>query len=106
MDNQQKYLSGEKDATLFFYTFFSMCHKFKIDYEKANPKEKEFIDEMTRYNYELKKAKRDGLSTEKIEKPFPIEDGTLSEKLGEFFGRYAVDRLFGYPYNIGKGRRQ
>ena len=57
MDNQQKYLSGEKDATLFFDTFFSMCHKFKIDYEKANPKEKEFIDEMTRYNYELKKAK-------------------------------------------------
>lgn len=106
MDNQQKYLSGEKDATLFFDTFFSMCHKFKIDYEKANTKEKEFIDEMTRYNYELKKAKRDGLSTEKIEKPFPIEDGTLSEKLGEFFGRYAVDRLFGYPYNIGKGRRQ
>lgn len=106
MDNQQKYLSGEKDATLFFDTFFSMCHKFKIDYEKANPKEKEFIDKMTRYNYELKKAKRDGLSTEKIEKPFPIEDGTLSEKLGEFFGRYAVDRLFGYPYNIGKGRRQ
>lgn len=106
MDNQQKYLSGEKDATLFFDTFFSMCHKFKIDYEKANPKEKEFIDEMTRYNYELKKAKRDGLSTEKIEKPFPIEDGTLSEKLGEFFGGYAVDRLFGYPYNIGKGRRQ
>lgn len=106
MDNQQKYLSGEKDATLFFDTFFSMCHKFKIDYEKANPKEKEFIDEMTRYNYELKKAKRDGLSTEKIEKSFPIEDGTLSEKLGEFFGRYAVDRLFGYPYNIGKGRRQ
>jgi len=102
MDNHQKYLSGEKDATLFFDTFFSMCHKFKIDYEK----EKEFIDEMTRYNYELKKAKRDGLSTEKIEKPFPIEDGTLSEKLGEFFGRYAVDRLFGYPYNIGKGRRQ
>ncbi len=106
MDNQQKYLSGDKDATLFFDTFFSMCHKFKIDYEKANPKAKEFIDEMTRYNYELKKAKRDGLSTEKIEKPFPIEDGTLSEKLGEFFGRYAVDRLFGYPYNIGKGRRQ
>ena len=52
MDNQQKYLSGEKDATLFLDTFFSMCHKFKIDYEKANPKEKEFIDEMTRYNYE------------------------------------------------------
>ena len=73
---------------------------------KKRTQKKEFIDEMTRYNYELKKAKRDGLSTEKIEKPFPIEDGTLSEKLGEFFGRYAVDRLFGYPYNIGKGRRQ
>ena len=29
---------------------------------------------MTRYNYELKKAKRDVLSTEKIKKPFPIED--------------------------------
>lgn len=52
MDNQQKYLSGEKDATLFFDTFFSMCHKFKIDYAKADPKEKAFIDEMTRYNYE------------------------------------------------------
>ena len=76
MDNQQKYLSGEKDATLFFNTFFSMCHKFGIDYEKASPKEKAFIDEMTRYNYELKKAKRDGLSTEKIKKPFPIEDAT------------------------------
>lgn len=74
MDNRQKYLSGEKDATLFFGTFFSMCHKFKIDYEKASPKEKAFIDEMTRYNYELKKAKRDGFSTEKIKKPFPIED--------------------------------
>lgn len=41
MDNhQQKYLSGEKDATLFFDTFFSMCHKFRIDYEKASPKKR------------------------------------------------------------------
>ena len=79
MDNQQKYLSGEKDATLFFDTFFAMCHKFKIDYEKASQKEKAFIDEMTRYSYELKKAKRDGLSTEKIEKPFPIEDAAENE---------------------------
>ena len=83
MDNQQKYLSGEKDATLFFDTFFSMCHKFKIDYEKASPKEKAFIDEMTRYNYELKKAKRDGLSTEKIKKPFLI--GNTAESPTEFY---------------------
>lgn len=72
MDNRQKYLSGEKDATLFFDTFFSMCHKFKIDYEKASPKEKAFIDKMTRYNYELKKAKRDGLSTEKSRSHFRL----------------------------------
>ena len=70
MDIQQEYTSGEKNAALFFDTFFSMCHKFKIDYAKATPKDTAFIDEITRYNYELEKAKRDGLGTEKIKKPF------------------------------------
>lgn len=37
---------------------------------------------MTRYSYELKKAKRDGLSTEKIKKPFPI--GNTAESPTEF----------------------
>lgn len=71
-DIQQQYAEDEANSNLFFDTFFSLCHKFGIQYNHATPKEKAFIDEMTRYMYELAKAKRDGKDTNSIPKPFPI----------------------------------
>lgn len=71
-DIQQQYAEDEANSNLFFDTFFSLCHKFDIQYNCATPKEKAFIDELTRYMYELAKAKRDGKDTDSIPKPFPL----------------------------------
>lgn len=67
---------------------FSLTHSFLCVTNselimRKRVRKKPFIDEMTRYNYELKKPKRDGLSTEKIKKPFPI--GNTAESPTEFY---------------------
>lgn len=71
-DIQQQYVEGEANSALFFDIFFGLCHKYGIQYNCATPKEKAFIDELTRYMYELAKAKRDGKDTNSIPKPFPL----------------------------------
>ena len=59
-DLQQQYLDTESNSRLFFDTFFGLCRKFNIQYNNATAQEKTFIDELTEFMYERKKAERDG----------------------------------------------
>ena len=59
-DLQQQYLDTESNNRLFFDTFFGLCRKFNIRYSSATTQEKAFIDELTEFMYERKKAERDG----------------------------------------------
>lgn len=71
-DLQQQYLDTENNSRLFFDTFFGLCRKFNIQYNKATAQEKTFIDELTEFMYERKKAERDGKDPSYIQKPFEI----------------------------------
>lgn len=59
-DLQQQYFGTENNSRLFFDTFFELCRKFNIQYSNATTQEKTFIDELTEFIYERKKAERDG----------------------------------------------
>ena len=59
-DLQQQYLDTESNSRLFFDTFFELCRKFNIQYSNATTQEKTFIDELTEFMYENKKAEKDG----------------------------------------------
>lgn len=59
-DLQQQYLDTESNSRLFFDTFFELCRKFNIQYSNATTQEKTFIDELTEFMYESKKAEKDG----------------------------------------------
>ena len=71
-DLQQQYLDTESNSRLFFDTFFGLCRKFNIQYNNATAQEKTFIDELTEFMYERKKAERDGKDPSYIQKPFEI----------------------------------
>lgn len=82
-DIQQQYIESSKDSRLFFDIFFGVCRKFSIQYSKASEKDRAFVDELTQYMYEVRKAERDGLDTSKIEKPFPIVNWSMGNQQKE-----------------------
>ena len=63
--NAEAYFKSDPDADKFYEIFFRLCRKFNISWATASEKEKQFIEELTRYNYELEK----GLSPSEI---FPL----------------------------------
>ena len=56
--------SGEAD--IFDGIFFEMCKRFNVRWSAATPKEKLFIEGITRFEYEKDYAKRMGLPTDFI----------------------------------------
>ena len=48
---------------LWYEIFFAMCRKFKISWGQATAKQKAFIEEITRVNFERETAKQNGLPT-------------------------------------------
>ncbi len=61
------YFTHETDEDRIWYEiFFSMCHKFKVSWGQATRKQKAFIEEITRVNFEREMARRNGLSTSQI----------------------------------------
>lgn len=62
--------SGEAD--IFDGIFFEMCKRFNVCWSAATPKEKLFIEGITRFEYEKDYAKRMGLPTDKIKPVFNL----------------------------------
>lgn len=60
MDDAKWYFTHEtEEDRLWYRIFFSMCRKFSVSWPKASEKQKAFIEELTRINYEREVAKRD-----------------------------------------------
>lgn len=52
--------SYRKQSSFVFDTFFELCRTFNIQYSIATTQEKAFIDKLTEFMYERKKAEIDG----------------------------------------------
>jgi hypothetical protein len=58
MANAEWYFKHEKEEDKLWYSiFFAMCRKFGVSWAKATPKQKAFIEEITRVNYEREASK-------------------------------------------------
>lgn len=51
---------------LWYEIFFAMCRKFKISWKQATKKQRAFIEEITRVNFERERAKRNGLPVSQV----------------------------------------
>ena len=51
---------------LWYEIFFAMCRKFKISWKQATKKQRAFIEEITRVNFEREMAKRNGLPVSQV----------------------------------------
>ena len=61
------YFTHETDEDRLWYEiFFSMCRKFKVSWGQATKKQKAFIEEITRVNFEREMARRNGLPTSHV----------------------------------------
>ena len=54
----------------YYDIFFALCHKFGVSWTKATKTEKVFIEQMARYQYDLRAANRKGLPKETVAVPF------------------------------------
>ena len=46
--------SGDRERL--YDIFFDMCKKFNVSWSKATPKQKAFVEEITRFTFEREKA--------------------------------------------------
>ena len=51
---------------LWYEIFFAMCRKFKISWKQATKKQRAFIEEITRVNFDREMAKRNGLPVSQV----------------------------------------
>ena len=59
MEDAKWYFTHEtEEDRLWYRTFFAMCRKFGVSWSKASEKQKAFIAEITRINYERDMANR------------------------------------------------
>lgn len=66
--------SGEPD--IFYGIFFDMCREFNVQWSKATPYEKLFIEAITRFKYAQNHAERMGLPTDDIKLEFNLDNVT------------------------------
>lgn len=59
MEDAKWYFTHEtEEDRLWYRIFFSMCRKFGVSWAKASKKQKAFIEEISRINYEKELSKR------------------------------------------------
>ena len=54
----------------FYEIFFQLCRKYSVRWASATPKEKSFIEEVTRVTYERDRAQRLGLPLSEVRPSF------------------------------------
>ena len=54
----------------FYEIFFQLCRKYSVRWASATPKEKDFIEEVTRVTYERDRAQRLGLPLSEVRPSF------------------------------------
>jgi len=58
------YCRKDAEEERFYEIFFQLCRKYSVRWASATPKEKSFIEEVTRVTYERDRAQRLGLPPE------------------------------------------
>lgn len=53
-----------------FYEIFQLCRQYRVHWASATPKEKGFIEEVTRVTYERDRAQRLGLPLSEVRPSF------------------------------------
>ena len=56
--NAEWYCRKDPEKERFYEIFFRLCQKYNVRWASATPKEKAFIEEVTRVTYERDKAQR------------------------------------------------
>ena len=64
------YCRKDPETERYYEIFFHMCRKYKIRWASAGDKEKKFIEEITRVQYERDKAMRLGTPLSEIRGSF------------------------------------
>ncbi|MCD7844915.1 MAG: hypothetical protein LUG57_03505 [Oscillospiraceae bacterium] len=76
------YFRKDEESDRYYTIFFQMCRKFGISWAKATKKEKYFVEEVTRVNYERDRAARLGLPLSDIRPAFSSKTSTNSAEAG------------------------
>ena len=64
------YCRKDAEAVGFYEIFFQLCRKYSVRWASATPKEKSFIEEVTRVTYERDRAQRLGLPLSEVRPSF------------------------------------
>ena len=64
------YCRKNPEEERFYEIFFQLCRKYSVRWASATPKEKDFIEEVTRVTYERDKAQRLGLPLSEVRPSF------------------------------------
>ena len=64
------YCRNDPEENRFYEIFFNLCRKYDVRWASATPKERVFIEEVTRVTYERDRARRLGLSLSEIRPSF------------------------------------
>lgn len=54
----------------FYEIFFQLCRKYHVQWSSATPKERQFIEEVTRVTYERERAQRLGTPLSEVRPSF------------------------------------
>ena len=68
--NAEWYCRKDLENERFYEIFFHLCQKYNVRWASATPKEKAFIEEVTRVTYERDKAQRLGLPLSEVRPSF------------------------------------
>jgi hypothetical protein len=64
------YCRKDAEEERFYEIFFQLCRKYSVRWASATPKEKIFIEEVTRVTYERDRAQRLGLPLSEVRPSF------------------------------------
>lgn len=64
------YCRNDPEEERFYEIFFRLCQKYGVCWASATPKEKIFIEEVTRVTYECDRAQRLGLPLAEVRPSF------------------------------------
>ena len=64
------YCRNDPEENRFYEIFFRLCRKYDVHWASATPKERVFIEEVTRVTYDRDRARRHGLSLSEVRPSF------------------------------------
>ena len=79
--------SGSRER--FYEIHMQMCRKFGISWSKATSKERQFIEEITRFTFEREQAQKAGLPLDTVKPMITVAQPKRSQTCDRFFLHFA-----------------